>query len=290
MRTGTDIKKLILDFARQDERVRAVLLNGSRANPKIKPDRFQDFDIVFIVDRLDTFIIDHSWIDIFGKKIISQLPDEMIFGVESTHQKDISFSYLMLFEDENRIDLTLFSKQKIESHFKPDSLTSVWLDKDNLFARLPPSSDADYHIRKPTEKEFLDTCNEFWWVSTYVVKGLLRGEIIYAKDTLETVVRPMFMKVIEWKVGIDNDFRVSMGKSGKFLGKYLPGDFYKKILRTYSNCEREDNWKSLLLLAEIFAEASNFVADKLQYRINKVEEQNTMSYLKNQYDQQKVYG
>ena len=138
----------------------------------------------------------------------------------------------MLLEDKNRIDLTLFSKQHVASDFKPDSLTNLWLDKDGLFAQLPASSDQDYHIKKPTEKEFLDTCNEFWWVSTYVVKALLRDEIIYAKHLLETIVRPMFMRVIEWKLGIENEFAVSLGKPGRFLKIYLPGDLYQKVLLT----------------------------------------------------------
>ena len=74
MRSETEIKNLILDFAKSDNRIRAVLLNGSRANPNIKPDRLQDFDIVFIVENLESFTIDHSWTNIFGEKIIFQLP------------------------------------------------------------------------------------------------------------------------------------------------------------------------------------------------------------------------
>jgi aminoglycoside 6-adenylyltransferase len=289
MRSETEIKNLILDFAKKDKRIRAVLLNGSRANSNIEPDRFQDFDIVFIVDNLESFTSDHSWTNVFGKKIIFQFPDEMAFGDQSIHQKKISFAYLMLFEDKNRIDLTLFSQQEITSHFKLDSLTRLWLDKDNLFTKLSRSNDKDYHIKKPTEKEFLDTCNEFWWVSTYVVKGLMRNEIIYVKQMLETVVRPMFMKVIEWKVGIENEFGVSVGKAGKFLKTHLPNDFYEKILLTYSNFEIEANWKSLLLMTEIFEETSNFVADKLGFNINKTEEQNAISYLKDQHNEQKSY-
>ena len=97
------------------------------------------------------------------------------------------------------------------------------------------------------------------------------------------------MKVIEWTVGIENGFGVSLGKSGKFLKKYLSDDLYKKVLLTYSNCEPEENWKSLLLLTKIFQQTSNFVAEKLRFRINKIEEQNTMSYLKDQCDEQKNY-
>jgi aminoglycoside 6-adenylyltransferase len=287
MRSEAEIKNLILHFATQDNRIRAVLLNGSRANSNIKPDRFQDFDIVFVVENLESFTTDHSWTNVFGEKIIFQLPDEMTFEDENTCRKKICFAYLMLFEDKNRIDLTLFPKEKIISDFKLDSLTNLWLDKDNLFMKLPRASDKDYHIKKPTEKEFLDTCNEFWWVSTYVVKGLLRDEIIYAKQTLETVVRPVFMKVIEWKTGIENDFGVSPGKAGRFLKTYLHGEFYEKILLTYSNCELQKNWRSLFLMTEIFQQTSNFVADKLGFSINKIEEQNTISYLKGQYNAQK---
>jgi aminoglycoside 6-adenylyltransferase len=289
MRSETEIKNLILDFAKQDNRIRAVLLNGSRANPNIKPDQLQDFDIVFIVYNLESFTADHSWTNVFGEQIIFQLPGEMTFGEKNIHQEKTSFAYLMLFDDKNRIDLTLLLKQKITSGYKPDSLTILWLDKDNLFTNLPPPGDKDYHIKKPTEKEFLDTCNEFWWVSTYVIKGLLRNEIIYAKQMLETIVRPMFMKVIEWKVGIENEFGVSAGKAGKFLKTYLPNEVYEKILLTYSAYELEDNWKSLFLMTEIFQQTSNFVADKLGFSVNKTEEQNAISYLKEQNDEQQYY-
>lgn len=289
MRTETEIKNLIVDFAKQDDRIRAVLLNGSRANPKVKPDRFQDFDIVFIVDNLESFTIDHSWINIFGEKIIFQLPDEMTYAGEVSNKEKISFTYLMLFKDTNRIDLTLFPIQKLESNFISDSLTISWLDKDNLFPALPQPGDKDYQIQKPTEKEFLDTCNEFWWVSTYVAKGLLRNEVIYAKEMLETVVRPMFMKVIEWKIGIENDFDISLGKAGKMLKTHVPDGFYEKILLTYANFEIEENWKALFLMTGIFKKTSNLVAGKLGFSVNKIAEQNTIVYLRECHEEQNNY-
>ena len=61
MRSNDEVKKLILDKANSDNRIRAVLLNGSRANNKVELDQFQDFDIVYIVYQIDTFTSDHSW-------------------------------------------------------------------------------------------------------------------------------------------------------------------------------------------------------------------------------------
>lgn len=286
MRDELTIRHLIISFAEKDERVRAVILNGSRANPGVVPDSYQDFDIVFIVNRLDSFIADTGWRDFLGEKLIEQLPDDMTFGKQAPQDEpQKSFAYLMQFKDGNRIDLTLFSKQFFHSDFKLDSLTIVWLDKDCLFDENHISNDGDYLIAKPGEKEFLDTCNEFWWVSTYVAKGLLRNEIIYAKEMLETVVRPMFMKMIEWKIGCDYHFSVSFGKAGRYMKKYVAADLYQKVLATYTDANIESNWQSLFIITACFQQLSIDVANQLNFTIHLKEQENTIEYLQKKHNE-----
>jgi aminoglycoside 6-adenylyltransferase len=289
VRNEREIKNLITGFATKDDRIRVVLLNGSRANSNIQPDKLQDFDIVFIVTGYESFVSDLNWTNFFGEKLIYQLPDEMTFGKENAKGATIGFHYLMLFKDGNRIDLTLFPIEFLKTHFVFDSLTIVWLDKDNLFPNAPPPSDINYHIRRPTEKEFLDTCNEFWWVSTYVAKGLIRKEITYAKEMLDSIVRPMFMKIIQWKIGVENNFAVSFGKGGKFMFKYLNEDYSTKVLQTYADFDIENNWKSLFVMTDLFEQASCEIAFGLKFQQDKVEIQNTISYLKLLHYRQKNY-
>ena len=52
MRSEKEMYDLILGYANADENIRAVILNGSRANPNRKPDPFNDFDIVYLVRDL----------------------------------------------------------------------------------------------------------------------------------------------------------------------------------------------------------------------------------------------
>ncbi len=77
MRTEQEMMNLILDFARGDERVRAVILNGSRANPDAPRDFFQDFDIVYVVTDDAPFKQDRAWMRSFGDLMIYQVPEEM---------------------------------------------------------------------------------------------------------------------------------------------------------------------------------------------------------------------
>lgn len=58
MRTEQEMYDLILAAAQQDTRIRAVYLNGSRANPNVPRDMFQDFDVVYVVTDIASFLQD----------------------------------------------------------------------------------------------------------------------------------------------------------------------------------------------------------------------------------------
>lgn len=49
MRNEKEMFDLIIGVAHQDERIRAVYMNGSRTNPNTPKDIFQDYDIVYVV-------------------------------------------------------------------------------------------------------------------------------------------------------------------------------------------------------------------------------------------------
>ena len=55
MRSEKDMIDLIIGVARANDRIRAVYMNGSRANPNIKKDIFQDYDIVYVVRKQNLF-------------------------------------------------------------------------------------------------------------------------------------------------------------------------------------------------------------------------------------------
>jgi aminoglycoside 6-adenylyltransferase len=283
MRTPDEIKKIILDKATADSRIRAVLLNGSRANQKISSDSLQDFDVLFVIDRMDSFITDHDWTSVFGEKLIWQLPDEMEFPNQG-EKTSYSFHYLMLYKDGNRIDLTLFPRDKIETDFTPDSLTVVWLDKDNLFENIKPATDVDYRVRRPTEKEFRDACNEFWWVSAYIAKGLMRREISYAKAMMEGPVRKMFLKITEWYIGTKTDFSVSPGLHGKYINQYLTDDEYIMWLKTYPDSKNKNIWNALFLMTGMFKTFARSISEKLHFSYNTSEQDNVISYLYEQHE------
>ena len=187
MRTETEMMDLILQIA-ESLQVEAVALSGSRINPHSPKDDFQDYDVVYIVENLEDLISDSSWLDQFGKRIIEQ---EVTLG----HRR----LYLMLFEDGNRIDLTLCPKEHIQEWVDSEADFRVLKDDKGLFDSYIPSPKR-YWTYPPTKEEFVAFCNEFWWVSAYVVKAIRRNQLIYATDHLYGICQQELLKVLAWQV------------------------------------------------------------------------------------------
>lgn len=268
MRGSQEMYDLILGFAQKDRRVRAVILNGSRANPKAKKDPFQDYDIVYLVDEFESFMADHGWVSVFGQTLVQQLPDLGVYLYPDERPQPGSFGYLLQFADGTRLDLTLAEK----AHFRPycfdDRLSVVLLDKDGFLPALPPPDDSSHHIKKPCQA-FFDECRcEFWWVSPYVAKGLWRGQPLYAQEHLANCLRPQLRHMLSWYAGFGRDFAISAGKCGDDLRAYLPADLWADYLRTYAPCDEEALWRALFAAAALFTRISALVAGQQGFALD----------------------
>lgn len=263
MRTEKEMIALILEVAKQDIRVRAVGLNGSRTNPNAKKDPFQDYDVVFVVKDMDSFMKNKKWIDVFGERVIMQTPENMDLFPSSLGAR---FSYLMLFKDGNRIDLTLVPIEERDQWNGGERLAVVLLDKDGDLPKLPQPTDQDYWTKQPTYAFFSDCCNEFWWVATYVAKGLWRGELIYAIDHL-SIMRTMLLQMLEWQVGEKTNYKVSIGKNGKYLERHMRKEDWGKLVATYSELDKKGIWSAFFVAIELFDDIAISVAKilKLEY-------------------------
>jgi aminoglycoside 6-adenylyltransferase len=276
MRSEQEILDLILDTARGDERIRAVIMNGSRTNPNAPRDPFQDFDVVYLVNDVNPFKHNPDWIKSFGEIMILQMPEAM---QDSSPNQDGSFSYLMQFTDGNRIDLGIAPLEKLDELIK-DSLTETLLDKDERIGSIPPANESDYLPQPPTAKAFADCCNEFWWVCPYVAKGLWREEILYAKYCLDHYVRDQLMKMLVWYAGMRTQFSQTPGKSGKYLQGQLEPELWERLLSTYTDGGYEHTWEALFTTTDLFREVANQVAEQFAFDYPHDDDHRVSAYLK----------
>ena len=255
MRAETEMLNLILQTAKTIQ-VEAVAMSGSRTDTKAPKDEFQDYDVVYIVDDLDNLTSNLSWLEQFGKRIIEQ---EVSLGNRRL--------YLMLFEDGNRIDLTLCPKEHIQEWVDSEAGFTVLEDEKGLFESYSPSPKR-FCIHPATETDFEKACNEFWWVSAYVVKGICRHQVIYATDHLYGICQQELLKVLAWQVA-NNKGTVDVGKNYKYLFNYLPTEKEKEFsdLIDFSSIDKIN--QSLFATMQLFHKEAQSLAQKLGFAYDK---------------------
>ena len=183
----------------------------------------------------------------------------------------------MQFTDGNRIDLGFLPISRLYE-LENDSLTIVLLDKDQCIKPFPPANDRDYLPKPPTAKQFFDCCNEFWWVSPYVAKGLWRREFTYARNVQE-YVRSQLERMLTWYFGLRTQFSVAPGKLGKYLEKYLEPEVWEMLLKTYADGDYERTWQAHFMLGKLFRTIAIPVAEHYGYEYPYGDDERVSAYL-----------
>ena len=266
MKTDTEMMNLILQIADTLE-VEAIALSGSRTNPQVPKDEFQDYDVVYIVENLNDLLSDLSWLDQFGMRLIEQ---HNVLG----HRR----LYLTLFEDGNRIDLTLCPKEHIQEWVDSEANFEVIKDDKGLFEAYQPNSKR-YWTAPPTEEEFAASCNEFWWVSAYVVKAIRRNQLIYATDHLYGICQQELLKVLAWQVTSDKGV-VDIGKNYKYLFQYLPAEQEKEFSALLDLSSFDKITQSLFATMRLFNLEAQILAQKMGFTYDKEVAEKMISYAK----------
>ena len=247
MRTETEMLDLILQTAKTLQ-VDAVAMSGSRTNPKAPKDEFQDYDVVYVVDDLDNLTSDLAWLDQFGTRIIEQ---HNFLGNRRL--------YLMLFEDGNRIDLTLCPKDHIQEWVDSEADYTVLKDEKGLFESYTTSPQR-YWTNPVSPIDFEKACNEFWWVSAYVVKGICRKQVIYTTDHLYGICQQELLS---------DKGTVDVGKNYKYLFNCLPTEKEKGFSDLLDFSSIEKLTQSLYATMKLFHREAQSLANKMGFNYDK---------------------
>ena len=224
------------------------------------------------------FTKDNKWVEIFGEIIIVQYPMDW-YSHPYNYAGHDNFAYLIQFKDGNRIDLTLIDVCNIDKEQGYCEPRIVLLTKDNFKELQQIDDESVFYIQKPSEMEYYNTCNEFRWLSVYISKGLCREELYYAKYAYDVLMMEMFIKMLNWKIGVDNDFNVTTGNHSKYLKRFLSLEEMKRFHSVFPNGTYEDIWSKLYVIYDYFAEIAKYVGEALKYNFDAKETEEVRSFL-----------
>ncbi len=277
LRNEQAVLNQLLSWAHSDSNARAVVMTGSRTNPRASVDVFSDYDIELIVSHLNDFIKDENWAFKFGS---------VIADIKGRNSK--SLTQLVLYSDGVRIDFQIYTVKEFYRRRNLSPLPEHWdigykvlLDKDEILETLPKPTHTLFNISQPTEKEYAELVKDFWWDTTYVAKSLWRDEIFYAKYMFDSLIRNRYLlKMLEWHIGSKNNWVINTNKKGRWFKQFMDKKTWKEVEKTFTDSSIEKNWASLFVTTRLFKRIATELSKQLNYKYDSDLEKNISGYLR----------
>jgi len=253
-----DVIERLQHWAHTNDFVRAMILTGSRADPRYATDLLSDYDIELYVSSVRPFMND-GWLSFFGD-VMSRWP----LKPGPTFDKEW-ITRLVLFENRVRIDFQITAEEPVDSEIH-DSGFRVLVDKHGLADDLKAPTFSRNLTTRPTRDDYEALVNEFFWDATYVAKHLWRDEIYFAKYMLDSMIRfEHLRRIIEWYIGARNDWSVGTGRYGRLFKRHLDPQTWAEVEATFVDADIAKNWQALFNVIGLFRRLAEYVAGDLGY-------------------------
>jgi aminoglycoside 6-adenylyltransferase len=243
-----------------------MILTSSRARGDGEADALSDYDVIVAVRDAAEFAASDAWAQEYGEPLV-RWNDQGELDGETTYFRGV------VYRDGAKIDYTVWPEALLERVSKratlPDVLDvgyRILLDKDASTSDWRPPSHRAHIPAKPTKDQYDALVDEFWWDTTYVAKGLWRGEVIFVKFALDHDAKfGALRRILEWRIEIDHEWSLKPGAYGRGIERLLPADIWSELASTYVGIKAEDNWSALFRTTVLFRRVATEVGDALGY-------------------------
>jgi len=253
-------------WSERDDAIRTLVLTSSRARADDTVDTLSDYDVIVAVPEVAAFVADDDWVRGYGEPLARWGDRHEVLGFATTFCG-------VVYADRVKVDYSVWPQALVERVAEaaplPDDLDvgyRVLVDKDDATSGWVPPTYRAHVPAKPSQAEYEALVEEFWWVTTYVAKGLWRGELVFAKWVLDCDAKSgALRRMLEWRVELDHGWALRPGAYGRGLERLVPGDVWTELAATYVGTGVAENWDALFRTTALFRRVATDVGSALGY-------------------------
>ena len=261
MRNEREILEMIIDEARRDNSVRAVI------RTELLPVRkyLYTYNFYFIVSDIEKYDGD-VFQTCFGERIL-------LFRSDRNYPEmfPCTKAHLMVFRDGVTIVIHVMDAETFMARYNGEStFENVWigdtyqkvLDKDNLLPEIDRSEEKQtIFANVPTREEFNNVNSEFWWVMKTFAEYTLREELLSSMFYLNNSVRDLLNRMLRWYIFLKAGHPVNMGILDSRMEEVLEAELFRLYKKTYPGADYLQIWEAYDAVKELWRKTGLFVSE-----------------------------
>lgn len=263
MNTYDELIKKFVSWAKTSCDVKSVFVVGSRSRIDHPADEYSDLDLVMVVTNPEYFLSSDQWLESIGDYWASFIERTTVGGGKERR---------VLFENALDVDFAIFSEKGFEQVIEKNEVQAVFkrgfrvlLDKNGWANALPKISIECQVYSPPTESEFLNFVNDFWYHSVWTTKKLLRGELWSAKSCVDSYMKQLLLKIIECHAHAIKSWDYDTWHNGRFLDVWAEQRVKQGLQGVFAHYDKNDIRLALLATMDLFRLLAIEVSEKMDF-------------------------
>jgi len=250
-----DIKNKILDYAKKDEDIKAIIAIGSTTRNDVKADEFSDLDLFIVTSNTEPWF-SGKYPERFGNVSISFIEPTLGGGRERR----------CIYDEDKDVDMIILTPEQFEAAVR-DGVAGwvmnrgydVLYDSAGYEELLKTSIKQGSSNPEMDEAAFTNMVNDFYFHNIWALKKLRRGELWAAKMCVDAYLKNYLLRIIELyrykTAGAD------VWHDGRFIDKWAGEDILTDLRGCFAHYEEDDVRRALLATQKLFERLSVEVAE-----------------------------
>jgi len=264
----------IVAWGLKDDNLRAAGIVGSRARVDHPADDWADLDVLLVATDPAPYCAGSEWLHAIGSPWLTFVEPT---ADGSRNERRVLFESGL---DADFIPVYTGAVLAMAEYGFPPEVADMLhkglrflLDKDNLASKFERIDLTPPLPVPPSEREFLNLVNDFWYHTVWTGKHLRRGELWWGKSACDDYLKQLLRLMLEWHARASRGEEAEVWAHGRFLEEWADRRALEFLPRVFAHYDAEDVWRALRETMELFHWVALETAEILGYSYPSLGEQ-----------------
>jgi aminoglycoside 6-adenylyltransferase len=253
----------LLRWAETQPDILAVMVVGSHARVHHPADEWSDLDLILVAADPVQYLSDTHWLLNIGSYWCT--------FVERTSTGE-PIGRRVLFEGGLDVDFVMLAAEGIQQRLREAPAIDIirrgvrtLLDKSSILSQSIPPAPQTSHRHPPTQEDFQDMVQDFWYHAVWAAKKLRRGELWTAIGCTDIYMKRLLLRLMEWDACTAHGWDYDTWHGGRFLELWAEPRVPGALRHAFAHYAEEDIGRALLVTMDVFRWLAVETAQRLSY-------------------------
>lgn len=242
--------------------IRLLMVIGSRARSNQPADAWSDVDLIVAAHNPQPYLQYTDWLKMIGPVWVTHVEPTLAGVRERRVMFEGGYDFDLIFVADGQFG-RLVHDPEVSDVIRRG--VRILVDKDRIMTRITLPIGGRRPYEPPTEAEFTNLVNDFWYHAVWTTKKLRRGELWTAIHCCDGYMKHLLRQMLEWHTHAVGPGNHDTWFNGRFVEQWAEPRAIEQMREAFAHYSPADVARALQATMALFRRVATETAAQLNY-------------------------